>query len=292
MKHKYKPDPAIEDIVLRYSNRGMTILQKHLRKDYCRRTAKKLLSLKRGTVLLTTGFYVQGAAETDGPPGTMCLVCALKKLGFSPVIVTDDICRGLFEPEQIDVVYVNVGDDASVYEKLLHMYAPVALISVERCGHNRNNDYTNMNGRSIADQTARIDTMFELAEKERIFTIGIGDGGNEIGMGNLKKQIASDLVMDPCTVTVDELIVATTSNWGAYALVASLELFSHKRLLLPYQKISHYLGRIVSLGCIDGVTRRMEQSVDGFPPSVEEEIIFALSSTVESRKANGAKKAG
>ena len=54
-----------EDVVLRYSKRGMNILKKYLKDGYCRTAAEKLLHAERGTVLLTTGFYVAGYAETD-----------------------------------------------------------------------------------------------------------------------------------------------------------------------------------------------------------------------------------
>ena len=60
-----------EDVVLRYSKRGMNILKKYLKDGYCRTAAEKLLHAERGTVLLTTGFYVAGYAETDGPLGTI-----------------------------------------------------------------------------------------------------------------------------------------------------------------------------------------------------------------------------
>lgn len=278
------PQSSIEEISLRYSSRGMTILRQYLREDYCRHTAKRLLSLPRGSVLLTTGFYVAGVAETDGPPGTLCLAAALKKLGFSPTIVTDHICRNLFEMERIPVTYVDVADGRLTYETLLQRYKPVALISVERCGRNRKNDYANMRDVSIAKETASIDTLFELAADHDILTIGIGDGGNEIGMGNLKDMIARQLSLTPCTITVDELIVATTSNWGAYALAACMELFSGKPLLPAYQEIADFLKRIVSLGCVDGVTKKQEPTVDGFSPDVEEEIFQAL--------LNVAKKSG
>ena len=45
-----------EDVVLRYSKRGMNILKKYLKDGYCRTAAEKLLHAERGTVLLTTGF--------------------------------------------------------------------------------------------------------------------------------------------------------------------------------------------------------------------------------------------
>lgn len=269
-------DYSIEDIVLRYSGRGMTVLQQYLHSGYCKRAAKRLLALERGNILLTTGFCVSGKAETDGPPGTVILAHALKKLGFHPTIVTDQICRGLFESEHFPVEYVDIGDDARVYQRLLERYRPVCLISIERCGRNLEEDYSNMRGISIARQTAQIDIMFDLASRSGILTIGIGDGGNEIGMGNLQDVITEKLSLTPCTVTVDELIVATTSNWGAYALAASLAVQKHQHLLMSYRELSRYLEHIVELGCIDGVTKKQEPSVDGFPPEIEREILGTL----------------
>src|SRR5579872_2223568 len=57
-------------------------------------------------------------------------------------------------------------------------------------------------------------------------TIGIGDGGNEIGMGKIphetiiKNITNGDLIH--CRVPTDYLIVAGVSNWGAYALAAGI----------------------------------------------------------------------
>ena len=93
---------TIEDVVLRYSKRGMNILKNHMREDYCREAASQILELEKGTILLTTGFYVAGHAETDGPLGTLVMADALQKLGYHPVIVTDEFCRGFFENEDVE----------------------------------------------------------------------------------------------------------------------------------------------------------------------------------------------
>ena len=45
---------TIEDVVLRYSKRGMNILKNHMREDYCREAAGQILELEKGTILLTT----------------------------------------------------------------------------------------------------------------------------------------------------------------------------------------------------------------------------------------------
>ena len=68
-----------------------------MREDYCREAASQILELEKGTILLTTGFYVAGHAETDGPLGTLVMADALQKLGYHPVIVTDEFCRGFLK---------------------------------------------------------------------------------------------------------------------------------------------------------------------------------------------------
>ena len=149
---------TIEDVVLRHSKRGMTVLRSYMSRDYCRQAARRILELEKGTILLTTGFYVAGHAETDGPLGTVVLAKALEKQGFYPVIITDEFCRGFFEAADLEVCYVDVEDGAEKYEALLEKFAPTALISIERCGRNVKNDYANMRGVSIKEYTARTDT--------------------------------------------------------------------------------------------------------------------------------------
>ena len=121
---------TVEDIILRHSKRGMHVLRKYMDTHYCQKAVEKLLSLPYGNILLTTGFYVEGHAETDGPLGTMTLGKALAKLGYHPIIVTDKYCKGFFEVEGLEVKYVHLGDGKEEYEKLLEECHPVALISI------------------------------------------------------------------------------------------------------------------------------------------------------------------
>ena len=64
---------------------------------------------------------------------------------------------------------------------LLDQLDPDLLLSIERCSRSRDDTYLNMRSVDISDQTARLDYLFE----SDIPSVGIGDGGNEIGMGNL-----------------------------------------------------------------------------------------------------------
>ena len=93
----------IEDIILRHSQRGMDVLRPYMPKAFCEEAVEALLNLPHGVIFLTTGFYVAGYAETDGPLGTEVLAQALKKLGYQPVIVTDALCKDYFEPMGLEV---------------------------------------------------------------------------------------------------------------------------------------------------------------------------------------------
>ncbi len=267
--------PLIEDIILRYSHRGMDLLRPYLPPFFCREAAESILSWERGTVILTTGFYVAGHAETDGPPGTMVLAKALEILGFSPVILTDLACDRFFEPEGLDVIYMPFGKDDGFARRTLNSLHPVGMISVERCGHDESGDYINSRGESVERHTAHTDALFEEAYGT-IPTIGIGDGGNEIGMGNLAEIIEEKLDIGVCRVKTDHLVIASVSNWGAYGIAAYLQQLSGIRLFPELAFVEGYLERTVALGSVDGVIRRNICGVDGYPMAVSEEIYGAL----------------
>lgn len=270
----------LENIVLRHSQRGMNILQKHMSDDFCTSAAKKIFSLERKNILLTTGFYVAGYAETDGPPGTYFLARALKKIGFNPVIITDSFCNGFFDAdESLETVYVEKGFSC---EEIISKYSPCALISIERCGENIKGDYANMRGVSIAEHTADIDRLFDYAYENGIYTVGVGDGGNEIGMGNLKDVISNELSLVPCKTQVSDLVIATVSNWGAYALAGALSILEGKNLFADYDEVAEYISYIVKKGSVDGVNKTHVETVDGFSAEVEKEIVCAVNEYIDN----------
>ena len=266
---------SIEDIILQYSKRGMPVLRELLPENYCLDAAEEILSWKRGTVLLTTGFYVAGYAETDGPLGTMALAGALRKLGFFPVIVTDRYCEGYFEAEDIAVEYMDLDADDAAADAILEKYQPVGLISVERCGRDLNGIYANMRHVDISAGTAPCDALF-LKALGTIPTIGVGDGGNEIGMGNVAEAVRTRLNLVPAEVKADILVIATVSNWGAYGIVAALEQLTRLPLLLSFSKAERFLRRTVGMGSVDGISHEHIVRVDGFGMETEKEILDGL----------------
>ena len=270
---------SIEDIVLRHSGRGMDILRGYKRDRYAEAAARTILDWEKGTVFLTTGFYVAGFAETDGPVGTVFLAKALKKLGYRPVILTDDYCRGFFDGEGVEVIYMPFDADLDWCMETLGSFTPVGLISIERCGENTERDYANMRGVSITDKTAAADLFFRIA-LGIVPTIGVGDGGNEIGMGNVAEIIEEKLSLKPCVVTVDNLVIATVSNWGAYAIIAYLEKLSGQKVFMTFEDARAFIKKTVDLGSVDGVLKQQIVSVDGFGMETEKEIIDSLGAAI------------
>lgn len=264
---------TVEDIILQKGHRGMDVLRPHAAPDFCRTAAQQLYALPRGRVLFTTGFYVAGHPESDGPAGTVCLAATMKALGFDCTILADENCAGLLDWPGVESELFPAGavDAAAVLDK----YTPVALVSIERCGRNAAGDYANMHGISIAEHTAALDSLFPEAERRGIFTLGVGDGGNEIGMGNMAEIINRQLALSPCVVCADTLVLATVSNWGAYGLAACLSKLEG-RDLMPENWLPGYLEASAAIGCVDGVNHEAVPTVDGYPAGTENEVFEQL----------------
>src|SRR6266536_3537578 len=162
--------------------------------DAAAQAARALRRAKR--VVLTTGFSVgPGMPETDGPPGTASLGRALRSLGAAVTYITDAAAlpplqaalEALGEPTQI-VTFHAAGDAALTARRLLAEHAPTHLISVERPGRTGAGDYLSMRGESGRDGNSPLDALF-LEASRRVVTVGVGDGGNEIGMGALRARL-------------------------------------------------------------------------------------------------------
>ena len=268
----------IENIIKSHSNRGMPILRKHLPPNYCKEAAEYILSWEKGVIFITTGFYVAGHAETDGPPGALTLCLILKKLGYIPVILTDKYCQNFFEKYDIKVIYMDIKmeneNKINFIERTIKEYNPKGMISIERCGLNIENKYANMRNIDISEHTAEIDLFFS-NYYNKIPTIGIGDGGNEIGMGNLENIIKNNLELIPCKIKVDKLIISSVSNWGGYGLAAYLCLLTKNKEFFESveETVKNYIKYIISIGSVDGVTHENKEKVDGNDIDIELNIM-------------------
>ena len=122
-----------------------------------------------------------------------------------------------------------------------------------------------------------------LAAAGKIPTIGVGDGGNEIGMGNAADAVEQRLSLTPSRIRADILVIATVSNWGAYGIAAALSELTGSRLLLSFQEAEKFLLRTVEMGSVDGISHEHVARVDGFGMDTEREIIDGLQNHITSR---------
>ncbi len=240
---------------------------------------------------IVTGFFIPDskppAGETDGPLGALYLARALAPIGVKVHLITDDFCVKAFEAglsatglaNQVGISTI----DAWQNQNLTH------LIALERAGPNHTLDSIDEQSRELFGQcvapedrdqcftmrgknvTARMGEAHRLFEETNAVTIGIGDGGNEVGMGRIPWEIIRRNVPGgekvACRIATDLLIVCGVSNWGAYALaLGALDLRDEpiSEQLLDENLEHSLLELMVREGpLVDGVLARHQASVDG-----------------------------
>ena len=209
---------------------------------------------------IVTGFYIPTAEppafETDGPLGALFLMRALTRVrGTSS-------CRAELPVQGA----VGWGMRFADYE-YAECVSPSHVIFLERGGPSAGGRRHTMRGQDI---TAHVDPNHEQIPSG-VITIGIGDGGNEIGMGKIPHEIVArnipngDLIH--CRVPTDHLIVAGVSNWGAYALAAGIYVLRGIKPpadLFDPDREREILEVMVKHGpLVDGVTGKQTATVDG-----------------------------
>ena len=228
----------------------------------------KALGMRRGLpVIIATGATCQRPGlpavigEMDGPAGAIALARFLGRI-FSaiPILATEE-----GQGKMLEIVARSAGMHSLNYDQILHQAAnaryvssvsileissdddkaneqseailkkwnPAALVAIEKAGQNDRGKYHNSAGVDTSEGKARMEYLFNRAMQMGIPTIGIGDGGNEIGMGNIYNELIEafpNLAKCKCgcggsiasVVKTTSLIIATVSNWGAYGLITYL----------------------------------------------------------------------
>lgn len=231
--------------------------------DQLRLAAQSLRLARR--VGIVSGFFIleAGAGETDGPPGAKVLGLALTALGIKVDYLTDDRNAPLFRALGLDPIVA--------VEDYLDRAQPTHLVSIERVGRGADGRYRNMHGQDITDVSAPLDELFIDADRRGLTTIGVGDGGNEIGMGKVfietTRQIEHGELI-ATTVATDFCVAAGLSNWGAYGLAGALSVLAQRDLLPSAKELADDMEALVrDGGAVDGVTHRREPTTDSVPLS-------------------------
>ena len=257
---------TIEKIILQKDTRNISKLENFLDPNFVQNAANKILNNK-GVVFITTGFFIvySKAPETDGPPGSILLGNVLKKLGYEVIYVTDkwsiDVINGITNDRVIEFPVENHEKSIDFAKKILDKFNPSVSISIERASLMKDGTYRNWKSQDISKYNAKIDYIFKYASN----TIGIGDGGNEIGMGNLSDEIkkTNGLPDNPAVTKVDELIISSCSNWGAYGLICSLSEQMAKNFLPKINDAMDIIKKTVDLGAVEGLSGKKIYAVDG-----------------------------
>lgn len=260
-------------------------------------------------VLLVSGAAVpefMPVGENDGPIGTVVLTRALKALGHSVRILTDPVAappfRGLLRAIQTDAEVLEVGlDDRRLQERLAQ--ESDILCAIERLGGNPNGIIYGATGVTRAHHRANVDHLFNVARAGGKRTIGIGDGGNEIGFGNVHAKLSRELPqyafkeVTPCgggvysVVETDVLLVANTSNMGANAVTAGLALLRGDLSLCHTAQQELALAHVgVGLGLIDGGGGQLRAWCDGVHPAANAAVVEVLRTIVSQALAPAEKR--
>lgn len=277
-------------------------------------------------VLIVTGATSQRVGlpehvgEMDGPPGAIALARTLALACKAvPVLLTDPGQGGMLSAaaaslglytlpvEQVRQQAVRTTHAAAVAileisdcdeaaraqaEDLLGALSPAAAIAIEKAGKNERGVFHNSQKVDTSPGKARADELFAACRARGILTIGIGDGGNEIGMGAIRAELVQAFphmgkCVCPCGGSIlaaqqtDCLLTATVSNWGAYALAAYIAFASGQ----PYA--AHSPAREKRL--LEGVSRAGYMhldglhvpAADGLPSAVHEAFVRLLSTMVQ-----------
>ena len=262
----------IENLLVARNPRGMQTLQAALVPGYYLRAAQ-LLQSATGRVLIGTGFPVAGTYETDGPVGAIALYRTLETLGAEPILVCGAPLADAIANDY-RVHKISLGEPAVSRveaQNALQQYQPSLVISIERPGMAADGKYYNMRGEDISPACASFDYFLSTASCP---TIVIGDGGNEIGMGNVAKTL-EQLSIIPSATCCDELVIADVSNWAAQGLIAMLSVLRQQDMLLGWDNLA-ILQYLSDRGSVDGVTRENRLTEDGLSADISEKLINDL----------------
>ena len=220
---------------------------------------------KRDSVFIITGAGyppVMPKGESDGPPGAAVMGRALywgleavpiyicEERHADPIFASSE-GAGIMIKDLEDAKERRLGgvletaptDPTAVEEwakEMFDKYQPKAVICTERLGPNEKGVIHGATG--IAKEswtTVDLAPLVYEAEKRGVFSIGIGDHGNELGFGRIHDAVKEIMphgkkCQCPCgagmatVVKTDVLIPAFISNWGCYGVEAMLAFLLRK----------------------------------------------------------------
>lgn len=284
--------------------------------------ARKLTqTVKDGDIVyIMTGFVLRPfkKAEMDGIVSAALLCRALVlAFGVKPVIVCPKAnyeavrqlapCVGLHlreDMQELREIPVSMGvivftDDAALApkqaEEIIDRDHPSAVISVECPGANENGVYHNATGLDVTELEAKQDILFEKLQRKGVLNIAIGDLGNEIGMGAIHDTLEAYIpyaAQGTCRcgcgggiavrTKADNIITATVSDWGCYAMIAALAYLKENPDIMHTPELEQ---KTMETACHSGMIDMygwLIPAIDGFGEEINLPIVALMRNLVIS----------
>lgn len=261
---------------------------------------------RNDTVLIVTGAGViphLPRGETDGPQGGASMARALDvALGAKSVFISEernmepiiasakaagllDVDMDIFRQRggvcHSRIMPLGVDGSEEFAANLFEELDPKAVIFIERPGPAANGNFHSLTGTICPpSEMSNSQTLAAEAKKRGVFTLGIGDGGNEIGFGKISEDIKRIQPYGPTIATVTEtdvLVPAAVSNWGAYGVAAALAgLVGNFDALHDEADELRMLEKCMEAGAMDGGFARLYARVDGTSKETQCAIVTIL----------------
>eukprot|EP00922_Rhytidocystis_sp_ex-Travisia-forbesii_P021789 GHVS01031915.1.p1 GENE.GHVS01031915.1~~GHVS01031915.1.p1 ORF type:complete len:383 (-),score=49.81 GHVS01031915.1:549-1697(-) len=252
----------------------------------------------------TSNMIMWPPTDTDGPGGCFAITHTLLHLGKKVIIVCDTVNDGQVKPafeksdawryndrKLLDKVRYEVFQeyrnwkDGEEEKRLEEIFKEANhIINVGRPGPAEDGHYYSHDKRQMTHYQPDFVKLFKMSEESRgsehhVQTTCIGELGNELGIGQLKSRVEENVPNGgtiACNVKADNVIVATTVNWGSYGLCAMLGIVAvvdhkgDKPILLDdlypnRQEQSAVLNCLVEEAARCGVTGTRDMQIDKYP---------------------------
>lgn len=282
--------------------------------------ARLLAGLPRGSsVFVTTGAgnpMTLPQGETDGPSGAAFLARVLHARGHRIVVASDPAflpgvvgsfdavglttnAEGYGERMQVQEWPLGAQAGRSATEMLLARHPDLSAgIFIEKPGPNAKGVFHTSSGKSKdPESVAHLHVLAEALTARKRVTIGIGDGGNEVGFGRVGRVLEATLALArDCgcgcgggvvnATWVDALVSASTSNWGAYGVAVALALITQESdALPPIAAVRTTVEASVRAGANDGYSGENVSTVDGTSLEASEAIYELCLEVLHQAKA-------
>jgi hypothetical protein len=248
-------------------------------------------NVKRGdTVFITTGLVAPPymIAEGDGPIAAATLARAVDVgLDATPFILCEAVVLKAMEalcqaaglmpstpelavgtPRKVVILPFPLDEERARREaaRLLDQFHPKAIVAIEKLSKNAKGVYHNGFGIDVSSVQAKVDYLFDMGRQRGIATIGVGDGGNEIGTACMADAVRKVVPTGakcgcPCesgiaaATEADYCVFGSKSNYGGFAVEACLAAGLERPEILHSETVGrrvHEAG--AAMGLVDPFT--------------------------------------